>query len=166
MPPRLVVAALAAVSALLGCSEPLTVQDLAGTYALTEMNGRRLPQLLTVSPSDCDEWVQNCRLTLPRESVTPSSGNFELVVDGVVDCTRAGLPNSPLLLGVDGTYTVSGTTLHFSAPSYLSPIEFTGHVNPFQMSVHVSDLVFFHRSRLTSTFVVKPGSRPSRGLTC
>ena len=138
---RVIAPLIVAVSVLLGCSNPLTVEDLAGTYSLTRMDARPLPQLLTATV-DCDEWVQDGELSLQP------SGQFTLAVGGALNCTRVGGQVQVIGWDYPGTYTVSGTTLRFVAASFTSTaVQFIGHIDPWQMRVRVSDLAL-HQSNL------------------
>jgi len=131
---RIGVLGIAGISLLLGCHDPLSVEELAGTYPLTGMDARSLPQLLTAT-LECDEWVQEGALTLQP------SGEFMLAVRGELDCSRGGGQVQVVGWEYPGTYSVSGTTLQFVSPLYPSGAHhFTGTVDPWRMRIRVSDL--------------------------
>ncbi len=93
----------AAAVVLAGCSDPLSFQDLAGSYPLAEVNTKRLPVLLTATAT-CDQWIEQGQLTLE------SSGQFMLTLGGHFDCNGSGQING---WDFPGTYTISDDSLHF-----------------------------------------------------
>ena len=129
---RVVVIALATV--LLGCSDPFTPEQLAGTYSLATMDAHTLPQLLTATV-ECDEWVQSGDLTLQQ------SGEFMLAIHGKLNCTRGGGPVQVVGWEYRGTYDVSGKTLTFVSPLYPSgELHFTGTVDLWGRRIVVQNL--------------------------
>jgi hypothetical protein len=134
MDSRATLLVLAACSIPLGCQDPLTPADLAGTYSLTSMDARALPQLLTATIT-CDQWVDEGDLTLQ------TNGAFELAVGGEFDCTRGGGPVQANGWIYPGTYSVSGTTLQFVSPVYPSgAVQFTGEIDWLRARVRIRDL--------------------------
>jgi hypothetical protein len=131
---QIIVPGIVAISLLLGCDDPLTAEDLAGTYSLAGMDARPLPQLLTATLT-CDEWVQGGDLSLQR------SGEFMLVVRGELDCTRAGGQVQVVGWEYPGIYSISGTALQFVSPVYPSgELQFSGAIDPWRMRVRIPDL--------------------------
>ena len=123
-----------AIPLFLGCNDPLTVEDLAGTYPLAGMDARALPQLLTAT-LECDEWVQGGELTLQ------GNGEFMLVVRGELDCRRADGPVQVVAWEYPGTYAVAGTAVQFVSPIYPSgELHFTGTIDHWRRRVRVPDL--------------------------
>ena len=118
----------------IGCGDPLSVEELAGTYQLTAMDARSLPQLLSATV-ECDEWVQVGNLTLQP------SGEFMLVVQGELDCTRGGGQVQMIGWEYPGSYSVVGRTLQFVSPLFPSgELHFTGTVELLNTRILVTDL--------------------------
>jgi len=128
--------AIVVLALLAACSDPITVEDLAGTYSLTAVDGRPMPQLLTAT-INCDQWVQSGELTLQR------TGAFQLLVRGAMDCTRGGGPVQVMGWDYPGTFSVTGTTLEFVsplAPSVGGDLRFAGRIDPLRGRVLVPNL--------------------------
>lgn len=131
---RVMVSGIAAVSLVLGCKDPFTVDEVAGTYSLAAMDARALPQLISATLT-CDEWVQGGDLTLQP------SGEFMLLVRGELDCTRGGGQVQMAGWEYPGTYSVSGTTLQFVSPTYPSgELHFAARIDRLGTRVRVPDV--------------------------
>ncbi len=125
---------VAGIAFLGGCNDPLTPEDLAGTYSLTRLDSRALPQLLSATIS-CDESVES------GELIFESTGAFSLQLRGTLDCTRDGGPIQTIGWDFPGTFSMSGRALQFASPVYPSgELHFAGQIDPFRTGIRILDL--------------------------
>src|SRR2546423_15513035 len=100
---------VAGIAFLAGCNDPLTPEDLAGTYSLTRLDARALPQLLSATIS-CDESVES------EELILESTGAYSLLLRGTLDCTRDGGAIQTIRRDFPGTFSMSGRLLPVVPP--------------------------------------------------
>ena len=124
----------AGTAALGGCSDPLTPQDLAGTYSLTRLDSRSLPQLVLATLT-CDESVDGGELILDP------TGGFSLQIRGTLDCTRGGGQIQSIGWDFPGTFSMADRSLQFISPLYPSgEIHFGGQFDPWRTRIRIPDL--------------------------
>jgi hypothetical protein len=119
---RLRAVTLAGLLFVAACGDSVSPAELAGTYALTAVDGRTLPRL-TWATVNCDVWLTGGTLTLE------AGGSFTLALEETTDCTRAGGQETNGTQLTTGSYALSGEALAFTtAPAGGEPGTFAGTV--------------------------------------